>query len=147
MCQCVCVCLSVCCAICVLVFVHKTERACLCAFRTLCVCVCVLESAMSDKNDSASFDGDELDKVTGSRRMSWIGVDYFQALRHENHVAEEEFRRIPSHVNNILCIRYSTDGKTIAAATADGSIGVSLGDGDGDGTDHCGPLNSSDLQC
>jgi hypothetical protein len=59
------------------------------------------------------------------KRTSWIGVDYFQALRQESSADAEEFRRIPSHINNILCLRYSNDGNALAIGTADGSVGVS----------------------
>ena len=66
-----------------------------------------------------------LEKPVESRRSSWIGVDYFQALRQEQLVDHEQLRRIPKHISNILCIRYSLDGGRVALSTADGSIGVS----------------------
>lgn len=56
--------------------------------------------------------------------MSWIGIDYFHALREEELLSDKEFRRIPSHIDTILSLRYSPDGSDVAAATADGSIGV-----------------------
>lgn len=50
------------------------------------------------------------------RRMSWIGIDYFQALRHHKTIAADDMRRIPANVNNILAIRYAPDGKQVRSS-------------------------------